>query len=81
MWSSLIASTVFLAPALVAATTNSSLGPDSDGKYTISSEHLRLQFIPYGAAITNLFIESNSGQELDVVLGWDNATYYHTTKE
>lgn len=79
MWSSLIASAALFAPAFVAATTNSSLGPDADGKYTISSEHLRLQFIPWGAAITNLFIESKDGQELDVILGWDNATYYHTT--
>jgi hypothetical protein len=52
------------------------LGPDEDGKYTISSEGIRAQFIPYGASLTNLFITDVNGIERDIVLGYDNATAY-----
>lgn len=48
----------------------------ADGKYTIVAEGIRAQFIPYGASITNLFINDTNGIERDVVLGYDNATYY-----
>jgi aldose 1-epimerase len=48
----------------------------SDGKYTIVAEGIRAQFIPYGASLTNLFINDTNGVERDVVLGYDNATYY-----
>ncbi|KAF2003724.1 galactose mutarotase-like protein [Amniculicola lignicola CBS 123094] len=48
----------------------------TDGKYEISSEGIRALFIPYGASITNLFIEDKSGVERDIVLGFDNATHY-----
>ena len=47
-----------------------------DGKYEISSEGIRAYFIPYGASISNLFIEDVQGIERDIVLGFDNATYY-----
>lgn len=76
-------------------TSKPKLGPDKDGKYTIASpshkgksKHpkLTLQFIPYGASITNFFITthipstSNYGkpqkQTLDIVAGYDNASYY-----
>lgn len=50
--------------------------PDSDGKYTLKAEGIRAQFIPYGASISNLFIKDKHGIERDIVLGWDNATYY-----
>jgi len=56
------------------------LGPDADGKYTISSEGIRAQFIPYGASVTNLFIKDIRGVERDVVLGFDNATHYGVDK-
>lgn len=48
----------------------------SDGKYTIVAEGIRAQFIPYGASLTNLFINDTNGIERDIVLGYDNATYY-----
>lgn len=56
--------------------TNSTTGPDADGKYTISAEGIRAQFIPYGASISNLFINDTNGIERDIVLGFDNASYY-----
>lgn len=51
-----------------------------NGKYEISSEGIRAQFIPYAASITNLFIEDVHGVERDIVLGFDNATYYSISK-
>jgi len=36
----------------------------------------RNQFIPYGATLTNLFVKDKSGNEVDVVLGYDDAAYY-----
>jgi hypothetical protein len=49
---------------------------DKEGKYTLKAPGIRAQFIPYGASITNLFVKDQNGIERDVVLGWDNATYY-----
>lgn len=60
------------------ATDSPSVLPN--GKYEISSEGIRAQFIPYAASITNLFIEDVHGVERDIVLGFDNATYYSISK-
>jgi aldose 1-epimerase len=35
-----------------------------------------MNFIPYGASVSNLFINDTRGIERDVVLGFDNATAY-----
>jgi aldose 1-epimerase len=51
-------------------------GPDADGKYTIFGEGIRANFIPYGASISNLFLNDTSGVERDIVGGFDNASYY-----
>ena len=53
---------------------------DADGKYTIVSEGIRAQFIPYGASLTNLFINDTNGIERDITLGFDNATAYTLDK-
>ncbi|KAI3327701.1 galactose mutarotase-like protein [Xylariaceae sp. AK1471] len=50
--------------------------PDADGKYTISSSSIKAQFIPYGATLTNLFVKDKDGKDVDVVLGYDNVSYY-----
>jgi hypothetical protein len=54
----------------------SSSGPDSNGKYVIQGVGIRANFIPYGASISNLFINDTSGIERDIVGGFDNASYY-----
>ena len=54
----------------------SSAGPDSNGKYVIEGINIRANFIPYGASISNLFINDTNGVERDIVGGFDNATYY-----
>ncbi|EME45950.1 hypothetical protein DOTSEDRAFT_70077 [Dothistroma septosporum NZE10] len=51
-----------------------------NGKYEISAEGIRAQFIPYAASITNLFIQDVHGVERDIVLGFDNATCYSISK-
>jgi hypothetical protein len=70
------------APAvpLTSASSDPPIPRDKDGKYTIVSEGIRVQFIPYGASITNLFINDTNGIERDVVLGYDNASYYAIDK-
>jgi aldose 1-epimerase len=69
-----------LAPITTAGPTSAiagrGQGPDANGKYTIQSDGLRAQFITYGASITNLFMKDISGVERDIVLGYDNASYY-----
>lgn len=59
-----------------AQTSTETPAADEDGKYTISAEGIRAQFIPYGASLSNLFINDTSGTERDIVLGFDNATFY-----
>ena len=45
-------------------------------KYTISAPGINASFIPYGARITNLFVNDRNGNPQDVVLGYDNGTAY-----
>lgn len=52
----------------------------ANGKYQIESEGIRANFIPYGASISNLFITDVHGVERDIVLGFDNASYYSVDK-
>ncbi|KAF2136979.1 uncharacterized protein K452DRAFT_236648 [Aplosporella prunicola CBS 121167] len=49
---------------------------DADGKYEIAAEGIRAHFIAYGASISNLFVNDSSGVERDLVMGFDNASYY-----
>ncbi|TKA58694.1 hypothetical protein B0A49_12492 [Cryomyces minteri] len=56
-------------------------GADANGKYQISAEGIRANFIPYGASISNLFINDTHGIERDIVLGFDNATYYSIDRQ
>lgn len=59
----------------------SAAGPDADGKYVVTGTNIRATFIPYGASISNLFINDTSGVERDIIGGWDNATYYGIDKQ
>ncbi|RKF82927.1 putative aldose 1-epimerase [Golovinomyces cichoracearum] len=59
----------------------SSLGPDSNGKYTIQGLNIRASFVPYGASISNLYINDTRGIERDIVAGWDNASYYSIDRQ
>ncbi|KAH8146224.1 uncharacterized protein LAJ45_09666 [Morchella importuna] len=50
--------------------------PGADGKYTISAPGIRAQFIPFAAAITNLFVLDKNGIERDIILGHDSPSNY-----
>ena len=50
--------------------------PVQNGKYCLTSTGIRAEFIPYGASLSNLFIQDKNGEERDIVLGFDNATAY-----
>lgn len=47
-----------------------------NGKYTISANGIRASFIPYGASITNLFVNDTLSIERDIVVGYDDAEQY-----
>ncbi|KAI2642034.1 aldose 1-epimerase [Xylaria nigripes] len=50
--------------------------PGADDKYTISSSSIKAQFIRYGSTLTNLFVKDKNGQNVDIVLGYDDPEYY-----
>lgn len=45
-------------------------------KYTISAPGINATFIPYGATLTNLYVNDKNGNPQDIVLGYDNAEDY-----
>lgn len=49
---------------------------NEEGKYIIQSEGIRLAFTNHGGALTNLWINDTNGQEIDIVLGLDDAHGY-----
>ena len=71
---------VLLFASFVQAQYSNAAGPDANGKYMIKSDGLRALFVPYGASISNLFINDSSGIERDIVMGFDNASYYSIDK-
>jgi aldose 1-epimerase len=75
MLRSIIPAVVALSACVVSATSDI-IGPDKNGKYTIEAEGIKALFIPYGASISNLFIKDIHGVQRDIVLGYDNASYY-----
>jgi aldose 1-epimerase len=59
-----------------AATTVAAQQPDDDGRWTISAPGIKAQFIQYGATLTNLYVKDKNGEDVDVVLGYDDVDYY-----
>jgi len=78
---SLLLPTAIAALLPVFSNAQTAAGPDQDGKYVVTGTNIRATFIPYGASISNLFINDTSGVERDIVGGWDNATYYGIDKQ
>jgi len=56
------------------------ISPDSSGKYWIRGEGIAAAFIAYGASISDLIIKDKHGIERDIVMGFDNASYYAADK-
>ncbi|KAI5864384.1 galactose mutarotase-like protein [Durotheca rogersii] len=66
----------WLATAAAASVIAKPPSPGADGKYTISAPGIKAQFIPYGATLTNLFVKDKDGNDVDVVLGYEDINYY-----
>ncbi|KAL4902782.1 hypothetical protein BDW74DRAFT_180481 [Aspergillus multicolor] len=49
---------------------------NEEGKFIIESEGIRLAFTNHGAAVTNLWLNDTHGEEMDIVLGLDDARAY-----
>ncbi|KAM0321215.1 hypothetical protein ACHAPQ_009579 [Fusarium lateritium] len=47
-----------------------------EGKYVIQAEGIRMAFTNYGGAVTNLWLNNSQGEEIDVILGLDQARDY-----
>lgn len=73
---SLAASLLAIAAATPCKPNNTIEGPDATGKYWLHTEGISAAFIPYGASITDLFINDQYGIRRDVIVGFDNASYY-----
>lgn len=56
------------------------LSPGADGKYTISAPGIKAQFIDYGASLTNLYVKDKTGNDVDVVLGYDDIDFYRESR-
>lgn len=70
------------AKALGAHQSNNTIeGPDAAGKYWVRAEGIQAAFIPYGASITDLFINDQYGIRRDIVVGFDNASYYEVDRQ
>jgi aldose 1-epimerase len=65
---------LLLALPLVSAVAVPAPGPD--GKYTLTADGITAKFIAYSAAITNLIVSDRNGVKRDIILGYDNASYY-----
>lgn len=64
-----------------ASSSSNSTGPDKNGKYWIYGDGITASFIPYGASVSNLFVNDQYGIRRDLVGGFDNATYYEVDKQ
>lgn len=56
------------------------LPADKNGKYWIYGDGISAAFIPYGASISNLIIKDKHGIDRDIIMGFDNASYYAVDK-
>ncbi|WPG98739.1 Hypothetical protein R9X50_00153300 [Acrodontium crateriforme] len=45
-------------------------------KYTLKAKGIEASFIPYGARLTNLYVNDKNGKAQDVVLGYDDGNQY-----
>ena len=45
-------------------------------KFTISANGINASFIPYGARLTNLYVNDKSGKPQDVAVGYDEGSQY-----
>ncbi|CAG8982522.1 hypothetical protein HYALB_00002302 [Hymenoscyphus albidus] len=75
MWSLLM---LFFLPLFVFSIEAhpSAPAPGPDGKYTLTAPGITAKFIAYGASISNLIVKDRNGIDRDIILGYDNASFY-----
>lgn len=73
---SLAALALPLASAHGSSSNASEPKPDKNGKYWLKNDNLKLGFVPFGAAVSDVRLNDQYGIERDIVAGFDNATYY-----
>lgn len=75
----IISALAFSVTILTASSQNSAF-PNFTGnpfiKYNISAPGISASFIPYGARLTNQFVNNKNGNPQDVVLGYDTGEQY-----
>lgn len=50
-------------------------------KYTLSANGINASFIPYGARVTNMYVQDKNCNYQDIVIGYDEGTQYLTDSE
>lgn len=68
-------------PSSTASSPFPTFSGDPFQKYTLSAKGINATFIPYGARITNMYVQDKNGTYQDIVVGYDNATQYLTDTE
>ena len=75
-----VATLLLAASSLVSAQNGSSPYPPFSGdpfqKYDLEAEGIRASFIPYGARLTNLYVQDRDGAYQDVAVGYDDGRRY-----
>jgi aldose 1-epimerase len=77
----LVAAASIALPTVSAKAKGNETGPDENGKYWIYGDGIEAAFIPYGASISDLYIKDRYGIQRDIVIGFDNATWYSLDKK
>lgn len=63
-------------PSVSAKSTNETFPPDKNGKYWIHGDGISAGFVAYGASISDLYINDRYGIQRDLIVGFNNASYY-----
>lgn len=72
-----VAALLFGASSIVAAQSPyPPFSGDPFKKYEISANGINASFIPYGARLTNLYVNDKNGVSQDVVVGYDEGSQY-----
>ena len=50
-------------------------------KYTLEATGIKASFIPYGARLTNMWVNDKNGKPQDIAVGYDAGTQYLTDTE
>lgn len=72
---------VFASVGILPAIAQNSTASSPLAEYTLTADNITAKFIPYGARLTSLVVPDRSGNDQDVVLGYDDTAQYVTDTE